>query len=317
MTSHRRRGARPRRFGGLPRPDRFLGPVVSAIFLLFAFAAVAHASGSGWVQAIGAVTAGLAFVGMIGPAFLVSRLEVRCVQAPRDATRSEPFEIDFAANHPLRCTPCLPQGQPTVLEPSGAKGVVVTPPHRGTLTSVRVSLATAAPLGLLWWSVERRVTLPTGVTISPELSQGSVIGSEATGDEEGHGRPVLALTGDLRGVRPYRHGDSRRRVHWRATAHTGGLMVRETEQVPDTPVRIVADLSDDPTRADEQASDVLGAVADLLAAGKRVMLDTVEDGRRVSAMVADRRSAGRRLARGGLNPYADPPDRLPKAPRHR
>ena len=84
-------------------------------------------------------------------------------------------------------------------------------------------------------------------------------------------------------------------------------MIRETEEVPDTPVRIVADLSDDPTRSDEQASDILGTVSDLLAAGVRVLLDTVEDGQRTSAIVPDRRTAGRRLARAGLNPYADLP----------
>jgi uncharacterized protein (DUF58 family) len=291
----------------MPRPDRFLGPVVSAIFLLFAFAAVAHASGSGWVQAVGAVTAGLAFVGMIGPALTVSRLTVHCVRAPRDATRGEEFEIEVVANHPLRCTPSRPRGPGAVLGSSGPRTVTITPPHRGMLTSVRVRLATAAPLGLLWWSVERHVMLPTSVAVSPGSSRGAVLGSEATGDEDGDGRPVLALTGEIRGVRPYRHGDSRRRVHWRATAHTGTLMIRETEEVPDTPVRIVADLSDDPTRSDEQASDILGTVSDLLAAGVRVLLDTVEDGQRTSAIVPDRRTAGRRLARAGLNPYADLP----------
>ena len=165
------RSARPRRLGRMPRPDRFLGPVVSAIFLLFAFAAVAHASGSGWVQAVGAVTAGLAFVGMIGPALTVSRLTVHCVRAPRDATRGEEFEIEVVANHPLRCTPSRPRGPGAVLGSSGPRTVTITPPHRGMLTSVRVRLATAAPLGLLCWSVERHVMLPTSVAVSPCIAR--------------------------------------------------------------------------------------------------------------------------------------------------
>jgi hypothetical protein len=82
-------------------------------------------------------------------------------------------------------------------------------------------------------------------------------------------------------------------------------MVRETEELPDNPVRIVAELSDDPARAEQQAADALGAIGDLLAAGKRVMLETIEHGQSVSSLVSDRRQAGRRLARGGLNPYAD------------
>lgn len=296
-----------RRLRRLPRPDRFFGPVASALFLLFAFAAVAHASGSGWVQAIGAVTAGLAVVGMIGPAVLTPRLTVTCVQAPRDAIRGEPLVIDVVASRALRCTPSRPGGPAIVLSPSEPARLTTTPPHRGTMSSVRVRLATAAPLGLLWWSVDRYLILPTTIAVAPGLSHGTVYGSEATGDEEGHGRPILALTGDIRGIRAYRHGDSRRRVHWRATAHTASLMVRETEEVPDTPIRLVADLSEDPARSDEQASDLMGAIDGLLAAGKRVLLETVEGGERIAALVPDRRSAGRRLARAGRNPYADLP----------
>jgi hypothetical protein len=126
---------------------------------------------------------------------------------------------------------------------------------------------------------------------------------------------VLASTGEVRGVRDYQHGDSRRRVHWRATAHTGSLMVRETEELPDNPVKIAAELSDDPVLAEQQAAEVMGAVGDLLIAGKRVILETIEHGQRVSALVSDVRHAGRRLAQAGLNPYADLPD-LSAVPGH-
>jgi len=277
------------------------------LFVLLAFGAVAHASGSGWVQAIGAVTAGIATVGFVAPALVASRLDVRCAECPRDGTSGEPLSIELVANHPLRCIPSRPKGVAAVM-PAGEPVIVnVTPPSRGVVPSVRVRLATAAPLGLLWWSVDRVVQLPRTIEISPRVTHGTVSGSESIGDDEGHGRPVLAPTGEVRGVREYQHGDSRRRVHWRATAHTSSLMVRETEELPDNPVKIVAELSDDPERAERQAGDVLGAVADLLAAGKRVILETIEHGRRVSALVSDARHAGRRLAQAGLNPYADLP----------
>jgi uncharacterized protein (DUF58 family) len=279
--------------------------VAAVAFLLLAFAAVAHASGSGWVQAIGAVTAGLAVVGILGPALVAWRLQVTCVECPVDGTSGEPFTVKLVANYPLRCTPSRPEGDPTMIPGSEAVLVAMTPPNRGVLRSVRLRLATAAPLGLLWWSVDRVVTVPRAVEISPRTAHGTVFGSDAGGDDEGHGRPVLALSGEVRGVRAYRYGDSRRRVHWRATAHTASLMVRETEELPDSPVKILAELSDDTDRAEQQAADVMGAVAELLAAGKRVILETVEHGKPVSALVSDQRQAGRRLARGGRNPYAD------------
>jgi uncharacterized protein (DUF58 family) len=290
-----------------PRPERFVGPVAMSVFVLLAFAAVAHASGSGWVQAIGAVTAGLAAVGIIGPGLIASRLRVSCVECPRDGTSGEPLAIELVANRPLRCTPSRPRGEPTVVPVGDPVPVRLTPATRGVVPAVRVQLATAAPLGLLWWSVDRVVILPRTIEISPRIAHGNVFGTESTGDDEGQGRPVLASSGEVRGVRDYRHGDSRRRVHWRATAHTGSLMVRETETLPDNPVKVVAELSDDPETAEQQAGEVMGAVGNLLSAGKRVVLETVEHGERVSALVSDARHAGRRLAHAGLNPYADLP----------
>ncbi|HKH88408.1 MAG TPA: DUF58 domain-containing protein [Acidimicrobiales bacterium] len=304
MSQHRRR----------PRPERFVGPVVSALFLLVAFAAVAHASGSGWVQAVGAVTTGLALVGMVGPAAFAARLNLACVECPRDASAGEPFTIFVVANQPLRCTPVRPGGDAVVMPAGQRCELTLVSPTRGVLTAVRLRLGTAAPLGLLWWARDRVVALPTSVEVAPAYGQGTVFGSDSGTEDEGRGRPVLSVTGDLRGVRAYRHGDSRRRVHWRATAHTGTLMVRETEEQPDSPVRVIADLSEDATVAERQASDALGAVVDLLASGKRVVLETVEHGGRVSAVVSDRRQAGRRLAHAGTNPYAD---LMPPSPRRR
>jgi hypothetical protein len=51
----------------------------------------------------------------------------------------------------------------------------------------------------------------------------------------------------------------------------------------------------------------MGTIVEVLGGSRRVMLETVEHGERISAIVADRRSAGRRLARAGVNPYAELP----------
>ncbi len=299
------------RAGRVPCPDNFLGPVLSTLFLLLAFGAVAHASGSGWVQVIGAVTAGLALVALFGPALVVSRLEVTCTKAVRDATAGAPLVLELVSNRPLRCTPLSPRGKSEVLARAEPVLVTITPPHRGVMSSVKVRLATAAPLGLLWWSRDATVALPAPVAVAPDASHGTVRSSEAHGDDQGRARPVISQAGEIRGVRAYHHGDSRRRVHWRASAHTGALMVRELEETPDVGVKIVADLSDDPDIADEQSADVLGTISDLLTSGRPVILETVERGQRISLSVSDRLGAGRQLARAAHNPYADedPPSR--------
>ncbi len=309
--------ARRHRAGRVPCPDNFLGPLFSTLFLLLAFGAVAHASGSGWVQVIGAVTAGLALVALFGPALAVSRLEVTCTQAARDATAGEPLVLELVSNRPLRCTPLSPRGKSEVLARAEPVLLTITPPHRGIMSSVKVRLATAAPLGLLWWSRDATVALPAPVAVAPDTSHGAVRSAEIHGDDHGRARPVMSQAGEIRGVRAYHHGDSRRRVHWRASAHTGTLMVRELEETPDVPVKIVADLSDDPDLADEQSADVLGTICDLLASGKPVILETVEQGRKISRSISGRLGAGRQLARAAHNPYAEdgPPSRATGAGR--
>jgi uncharacterized protein (DUF58 family) len=115
--------------------------------------------------------------------------------------------------------------------------------------------------------------------------------------EEGQGQPRPTLTGDLRGIRPYQHGDGRRRVHWHASAHTGDLMIRESESRQDDPIRMVVDLPRDLDAADRIAEEAMGEVVVQLAAGRRIVLETTEVTGRVVTPVADRLSAGRRLAR--------------------
>lgn len=110
-----------------------------------------------------------------------------------------------------------------------------------------------------------------------------------------------------RGARPYVSGDSRRLVHWSATAHAGKLMVRELEHPSAGPVTITVDLPGDPDEAERVAEGALGTVVHLLEGGVPVLLGTLEPSGRVLAPVADRRGAGRRLARavaraGGAGP---------------
>jgi uncharacterized protein (DUF58 family) len=48
--------------------------------------------------------------------------------------------------------------------------------------------------------------------------------------------------GDFYGIRPWQHGDSRRWVHWRASARHGALLVRQFEQHRNRDVAVLLDL---------------------------------------------------------------------------
>ena len=115
--------------------------------------------------------------------------------------------------------------------------------------------------------------------------------------EEGQGPTCPTLTGDLKGIRPYQHGDGRRRFHWHASAHTGDLMIRESESRQDDPIRLVVDLPRELDAADAIAEEAMGEIVAQLNAGRRIVLETTEATGRVVTPVADRLSAGRRLAR--------------------
>ena len=117
---------------------------------------------------------------------------------------------------------------------------------------------------------------------------------EGTGDVLDRPRSDVGLP---RGARPYVPGDARRLVHWRSTAHAGRLMVRELEQPAAEPVTITVELPEDPDAAERVAEGALGSVVGLLEGGAPVLLGPREASGPVLGPVADRRSAGRRLAR--------------------
>lgn len=287
----------------MPRPERFVTPVLGAAMILVAWEGVAHASGSGWVQAVGTVVAGMLTVGMTVPAFVARSLELSVVSSPGDAVTGEPFAVTVISERGLRCTVLEPGGGATAVSPHVPAAVTVVPPYRGVIRSIRVQLATAAPFGLLWWWVEREIVLDRPVLVSPQPVHRLAPVERSGHSAEGAAAPTPSLIGDTRQLRPYRLGDSRRQVHWSATAHSGSLIVRETEEQSAQPVRVLADLVGEPDATEREAGACLGTVAAYLLAGARVLLETTEQSRRVCAPVTDVAQAGRRLARAGTNPY--------------
>ncbi|MGA3215862.1 MAG: DUF58 domain-containing protein [Acidimicrobiales bacterium] len=289
--------AKQARLRHLALPERALGPIAGTALLLFVWAGVAHASGSGWVQTVGAVVAGLLLLGLVAPAFAAPGLTLICTASPTDAVAGSVVELAVVANRSMRCTPRSVGGAPLLLTRRLPGHLLVVPGRRGVISAVTIRLATAAPFGLLWWSRDQVLELARPLYVAPQASEHAAKQREAQALEEGSKPPRPTLTGDLRGVRPYQHGDGRRRVHWHASAHTGDLMVRESEMRTDDPIRIVADLPRDEEAADRLAEEAMGEVVAQLRSGRRVVLETTELTGRVVALVADRVSAGRRLAR--------------------
>ena len=293
----RRPAVSSRQIRHLALPERALGPIAGTGFLLFVWAGVAHASGSGWVQTMGAVVAGLLLLGLVAPAFAAPGLTVVSEASPTDAVAGSSVELKVVGNRSMRCTPRSVGGTALLLTRHVPAALVIIPRRRGVISTVTVRLATAAPFGLLWWSRDQVLELTRPLHVAPQAREHGTVKRDLSPTKEGDSLPRPTLTGDLRGVRPYQHGDGRRRVHWSASAHTGDLMVRESEERTDDPIRIVADLPRDLDAADRLAEEAMGEVIAQLSVGRSVVLETTEESGKVVAPVADRTSAGRRLAR--------------------
>jgi uncharacterized protein (DUF58 family) len=254
---------------------------------------VAHSSGQGWVQALGDIVAAAILVGLVGPWLALRRIRVEVVHVPTDATAGQPAEIEVRTSGPVRLTPRSPGGPPRTEGP-----LVLIPAGRGVHTRLVVEVATAAPFGMQWWSRPVSFELPNPLYVAPRRGAPNRIDSLLPDDGGRHLGAARrnSSRGDLRAARPYRSGDSRRLVHWPASAHTGELMVRELEQPEGRPVEVVVELPPDPVAAEAEAERALGTVVALLDRGVPVTLTTTEATGTVTAGVRDRRDAARRMA---------------------
>ena len=241
-------------------------------------------------------------VSVFAPAVALNVAKVRVTSVPVDGTAGAVADIRVAASTRLRFCARAPFAGETFIGPVGRRfppgdRVALVPEHRGVYDSVTADIATAAPFAVVWWT--RRVVLrfPSPLHVAPRSGRP---GSLPNRPDEEAGTALASVQSDVgqpRGARPYQSGDSRRRVHWGATAHAGELMIRELERPSAAPISFTVDLPPDPREAEQVAERVLGTITRLLREGDTVLLATTEPTGPVVAIVADRRAAGRRLAR--------------------
>ncbi len=299
----------------------WFAPVVGSGVAMAAWAGVAHSSGSGWVQAVGALLASVLFIGLVAPFFPAHRAAVTCTGSPSDTAAGRTVELAMVANRPLRIRPLAPTG-PEARATGAARGpravcVTVTPAVRGVTGTVVVELASSAPFGLIWWAREVVVPLPRPLHVAPRLGIANpmtTVPEEASGDAP---LRVPADVGETRGVRPYRPGDTRRSVHWPATSHVGSLMVREKERQTDDPIVVDLVLPADPLDAEGEAEKAMASLTNELLRGRPVILGTQEEGGTVVRAVRDRVDLGRRLARAVSPPDAVSPRPAPSRGKRR
>jgi uncharacterized protein (DUF58 family) len=284
------------------RPARPLAPIVAGVLITGLWWLVAHNAGSGWVQVLGDLVFGGLLIGIVGPFVVVTRARITLRGAPADGIAGFPVALTVTSNGRVRVQPVVPPGPAVFVGPRGRSGaadevVTLLPVRRGVHDTVVLDIASAAPFALQWWTRRVHLPLPSALHVSPRCGPATRV---PVTPDDGAGEALQRPRSDEglpRGARPYVPGDSRRIVHWSATAHAGHMMVRELEQPAAEPVTITVDLPGDPEAAERMAEGALGSVVGLLEGGATVVLGTMESSGPVLGPVADRRGAGRRLAR--------------------
>ncbi len=123
------------------------------------------------------------------------------------------------------------------------KEIDFLPERRGVYPTGKLQLVTAFPFGLL--HARRRLTVPQELIVWPKTFPVGLM-PEPCGTEAVEGtvsRNRCGTMGDVLGVRPFRHGDSPRRIHWSQTARHDRLIVCELQSMVRPVIHIVLDVA--------------------------------------------------------------------------
>ncbi len=232
---------------------------------------------------------------LVAPVWMVRGLRGRR-SLPNPAFANEPFEITMhvssARKNPAHflevCDPLCAGGPGAEgglivrLEPGEQRELSCKAPARarGVHRTLGLALGSRFPFGVAerWhWDQESEELLvfPLRGTLSRALTASLIPTGARSGAPSRTGLP-----GDeFRTIREYKSGDNPRRIHWRATAHHGTLLVRETERERSAPLIVLLDSRLPPgieARAAEPLERAIGFAAEVArvaqAAGNQVIL---------------------------------------------
>ena len=118
------------------------------------------------------------------------------------------------------------------------------PRHRGIYPDETAEVETGFPFGL--FRARKAAAVDGQIIVWPKTVglKGMPDASDSRQTEEQFSERRVGEFGDMMGTRPFRTGDSLRRVHWAQTARQQTLIVTERQAPAMTSVRVVLDLSE-------------------------------------------------------------------------
>jgi len=116
-------------------------------------------------------------------------------------------------------------------------------PYRGLYRLGPIELQSYDPFGLIY--VTRNIDIDKEVIVYPRaLPMPDALLTGAGGRQESAVRPSgrAGESAEFHSIRPYTEGDDLRRVHWKASAHSGNMVVKEYEYRNAGAVQVILDL---------------------------------------------------------------------------
>ncbi|GAA3774705.1 DUF58 domain-containing protein [Microbacterium kribbense] len=209
----------------------------------------------GWVEALVAGLASLALLLMSVPFLFGARgYDVRVRLAHERMVAGDPLQADIQIRNVGRHTTLpgrldLPVGDGLVelgmplLRPGRdvARPVSIPALRRGVVTVGPPTAVRTDPVGLLRreheWDERHEIYVHPRTVAVPSTSAGMIR------DLEGNpSRRLVDADMSFHDIRPYVPGDARRQIHWKSTAKTGQLMVRQFEETRRSRLAVVLSL---------------------------------------------------------------------------
>ena len=161
-------------------------------------------------------------------------------------TTSDPLSCTvrlIGARRPVVIAPAVrPNVQRFLLDGDEPGLIVLAPRRRGIVHTLLLDALVAGPIGLIECGRRMRVPLGASITVGPTPLPHDITWPRPRAAHFGLSESTPIGDEVYRTVRPYVRGDSRRRVHWKASAHHGSLMVKESDGTGIVTLRIVVQL---------------------------------------------------------------------------
>lgn len=202
---------------------------------------MASNSQAGWVFVLAAALFGVAVAGAILPGRAIRRLEMSR-RVPEVCRVGDPIQVALEVSNLSSNSRHLIEGiddflgpTPFLVEALSAKGTATvryetTPDRRGIYKGGEALITSGVPFGVR--RAKRKLFVGSPIVVHPRwvrIANFPLLESASTPHEIVHER--RRGTGvEFFGIREYRSGDSLRHVHWRSSARTGRLYVREFEE---------------------------------------------------------------------------------------